>query len=331
MSKKKRSPKGTAISNKKEQGRAVSESEDQADTGAEDVGTTGIKDEGADVADTKAESADVADTKAGVVGEAADKPDGADEPDELTEDADKADDEAKDADADEADDGATDADKADDEEEESGEAEDESKDKPAAAAAVKIKLSPIDSTDSKRLPLTIIACLLGAVIGAAPAALYTYFFESMFFPLFVIAPLLAYLLNRLLKGCRDCRAFAILTVFSLTSAYTTLIACRAAVFVLVNDMPIIDIPTLVGYAFGRAGAVSWSPSTIVYPLVFTVLGIFLAWELLRAERVAKLEPEASTEASSDEEGTVENLEEAQEPTDEESSTETNENQEDKKE
>jgi hypothetical protein len=134
---------------------------------------------------------------------------------------------------------------------------------------------------NKLLPLSMLAALIGLLLGPVPSVLYTYFTGTVFYPLFVIAPLLAYLFNSLLKGGRDIRALIVISVFSLVSTYITLIACRATLLILMQDMSILRVPQLVVSAFGRRGMIPSSASAHVYPLVFTALGVCVAWELLR--------------------------------------------------
>ena len=135
---------------------------------------------------------------------------------------------------------------------------------------------------NRLLPISLLAGLIGAIIGPIPAVLFTYFTGSVFYPLFVIAPLLACLFNSLLKGGRDIRALISIAVFSLLCAYITAIACRAALYILTQDISIFQIPLLVALAFGRSGVLPDSASAYAYPLVFTALGIVVTWEVLRA-------------------------------------------------
>ena len=147
----------------------------------------------------------------------------------------------------------------------------------------KVSVPLINPAYNRQLPISLLAGLIGAILGPIPAVLLTYFTGAVFYPLFVVAPLLAYLFNKLLKGGRDIRALIAVGVFSLLSAYTTAVACRAALYVLSQKISVLEIPLLVALAFGRSGVIPDSASAYAYPLVFTALGLFVTWELLRAK------------------------------------------------
>ena len=171
-------------------------------------------------------------------------------------------------------------------ENEDPEPEDADENESVPQPAKKDKLSLVDPKYKITWLLTLPAGILGAVIGFILISLFTYSTGKVFFPLFVIAPLLAFLFNSLFKGGRDIRSLIVIAAFSLVFAYSTELAGRAALFARENNISAIKIPSLVVEAFGRIEAFASSLSDNTYPIVFTALGIFLTWELLRAGRIA---------------------------------------------
>jgi hypothetical protein len=139
----------------------------------------------------------------------------------------------------------------------------------------------------ERLLFSLFAALVGAILGLIPATLSAYWFKATFYPLFVAAPLLIYLFNKLFRGSRDMRTFVITTGFSLASAYVTALACHVTVIVhqvlLVLptfEMSISRIPGFTVDALVQPSILPESASAFVYPFVFTALGIIITLELL---------------------------------------------------
>ena len=141
----------------------------------------------------------------------------------------------------------------------------------------------IDPAYNRLLPVSLLAALIGLLLGLIPAIVSVLIAKTVFYPLFVAAPLFMYLFNSLLKGGRDIRALIVTAVFSLISAYLTVLACRAALYVSYVKMPVIQIPVLTALIIGRAGALPLSASANVYPLIFTALGVVIAALLLRGK------------------------------------------------
>ena len=173
----------------------------------------------------------------------------------------------------------------DGESEDEGESESESEGEPPPAKKAGVKLIVPEHT--RRLPLSVIAALLGVVLGSIPVVLLTYITNITFYPLFIIAPLLIHLLNSVFKGCRDIRAFVVNAVFSLAGMYTTAVACQAALYTSLLGISISWIPRLTAMAFGQPKVLPSSASAYMYLFIFTVLGICIAWELLRAGMAAQ--------------------------------------------
>ena len=216
-------------------------------------------------------------------------PDGADG-DELLGGAEGSDD----GDDDSGDEDGADGDESGDEdgidgEESDGEGSGEESGQPGSLARVSL----VDPVYTRRLPLSLLAAVIGGLLGFIPAALCSYLFGTEFYPLFIATPLLIFLFNSLLKGGRDIRTLFIVAVFSLASAYVTAIACQAAIYVAAYRLSIIQILTLTYLAIGKSGIIPNTAASYVYPLIFTALGVVLTWELLlnAARRAAMGEPE----------------------------------------
>ena len=137
---------------------------------------------------------------------------------------------------------------------------------------------------TKRLPFSLLAALIGAILGLIPATACAFLFGIFFYPLFVAAPLLIFLFNKLFKGGRDIRTLIITAVFSLASAYVTALASQVSIYVSAFGIPVSEIPRITYLLSTTEGA--WPPmdSAYIYPLVFVALGLGLAWELLSFER-----------------------------------------------
>ena len=183
-------------------------------------------------------------------------------------------DDADDAvDADELADGILESDTADEGEVESGE---DTADVADSRAGVKL----IDPQYTKRLPFSLLAAFFGAFLGLFPATLLAIPFEMAFYPLFIAAPLLAFLLNKLFDGGRDIRTFSIIALFSLISAYMTALSCQVARIVSFFNVSILNIPAFTIEAFIEPGLLPKSTSAYLYPFVFTALGLAITWVLL---------------------------------------------------
>ena len=150
---------------------------------------------------------------------------------------------------------------------------------PKAKAREKIAL--IDKTYTRRLYLSLIAALIGASFAMIPVMLCAYWFGTVFYPFFIIAPLLIYVLNIIFDGCGDIRTLAISAVFSLMSAFASVLACRVLTVASNYGYSITSLPASFYGAFGESGFFPKSASMYIYPLLFTALGLTATWELLR--------------------------------------------------
>ena len=145
----------------------------------------------------------------------------------------------------------------------------------------------INPAYNKLLPATVLAALIGLLLGSIPAIAVTLILGKVFYPLFIVIPLLIYLFNKLLKGGRDGRALIVTIVFSLAGAYLTALACQATLYVLYYDISVLQIPVITALVINRPGVLPSSASSYAYPLIFTVLGIFIAAELFRGRENAE--------------------------------------------
>ena len=160
---------------------------------------------------------------------------------------------------------------------------------------------------TKRLPFTLIAALIGALVGLLPSILCAFWFTTLFYPFYIAVPLFIYVLNMLLKGCRDFRSLIVNAVFSFASTYTGILACRVALVLSyynqTQDMgySLARLPALTIAAFRVPEILPTTASSYVYPLLFTLLGIAVIEELIRfslkgniAQSEAITEPELSS-------------------------------------
>ena len=151
---------------------------------------------------------------------------------------------------------------------------------------------------TRKLPISLLSALAGAVAGTLIMVLFVLITGIKPYPLFAATPLLAYLFNRLLKGGRDIRTLIFFAVISLAAAYPAAraafehpmesvspdIARPAALYVrLFPEVSAWKIPSLTMQSLRVSGIWPASASTHIYMLIFTALGLFLAWILMRDE------------------------------------------------
>ena len=137
------------------------------------------------------------------------------------------------------------------------------------------------------LPVTLLAALIGLLLGPILAVACVYITGRMFYPLFIAAPLLIYLFNLLLRGERGIRAIVVTVLFSLASAYLAALSQTAALYAILRNLAVLEIPSIIVLIFGRSDAILTtdtllaSASAYIYPLVFTALGVVIAAMLLK--------------------------------------------------
>ena len=185
----------------------------------------------------------------------------------------------------------------------------------------KARVKLVDPADSRRLPFSLIAALIGAVLTFLPIALFAYLifaYNIIFYPIFIATPLLIYLFNRILKGARDIRGLIINIVFTLISTYVFAVALSLSLLAHeINELygafgysvSFLEIPIATVQVLLMPRFLLDTPSAYVYPLLFTTLGVTIAWELMRGKRgVSKAggvpEVEAEDSDSADENADV---------------------------
>jgi len=138
-----------------------------------------------------------------------------------------------------------------------------------------------EEKNSRLLPASLLAALIGLLLGPIPAVAGVLVANRIFYPLFAAAPLFMYLFNSLLRGGRDSRTLIVTIVFSILSAYLGAVMCQVAFFVAGDGVSIFRIPAITAMVFGVSGILPESASAYVFPLVFTALGVAVAAELNR--------------------------------------------------
>ena len=151
------------------------------------------------------------------------------------------------------------------------------------------------------LPVSVLAALIGALLGIITATVFAYLTGIIFYPLFLAAPLLIYLFNSLLKGGRDIRALISAAVFSLASAYLTALACHEALYTAAANISIFQIPLRTVVAIGDPDVIPASASAYIYPFLFTACGVAVIWALFWGVRLRDLTPSDETDDEADDE------------------------------
>ena len=145
----------------------------------------------------------------------------------------------------------------------------------------------IDPAYKGLLPLSLTAAIAGLILGPIPSLACYLLIGKVFYPLFIAAPLLIYLFNSLLRGCRDIRAIIVTAVFSLAAAYLTLLYCESARYLLAVGESLYKIPSHTVMSLNRFDLVTKTASACVYPLLFTALDVVIASQLYRNPAVLK--------------------------------------------
>ena len=162
------------------------------------------------------------------------------------------------------------------------------------------------------LPISLLAGLIGLLLGTIPAILSVFIADKVFYPLYVAGPLIIYFFNKLLKGGSGVRAIIVNAAFSLACAYLTMMSCQAARVALYYKIPVFHLPTITALMLGRSGTLPLSASAYAYPVVFTALGVLIAAELLRAKDVKNRAAEIGIEEDDEDADEVEEEEEVDE-------------------
>ena len=140
-----------------------------------------------------------------------------------------------------------------------------------------------EEKNSKLLPASLLAALIGLLLGPIPAIAGVLVAKTILYPLFAAAPLFMFLFNSLLKGERGVRMLIVTIIFSLASAYLGAVTCQVAFYVINDGISVFRIPAITAMVIGVSGILPASASAYVYPLVFTALGVAVAAELMRGK------------------------------------------------
>lgn len=165
-------------------------------------------------------------------------------------------------------------------------------------APVRLRLS---GKQDALLPISVVGGLIGMLAGTLPAAFWVLIFGTSFSPMYALLPLFIYWGIKLFKGSLDKRGFAVICILSVIGFYLTVLSCYAAQDVLRYKMLFTSLPmvtaSLIGGSEAFAGPVV--SSAYVFPILFTLLGISLTYELTRRKRppVAGPDPEPDIEAN----------------------------------
>ena len=151
------------------------------------------------------------------------------------------------------------------------------------------------------LPISLLAGLIGLLLGTIPAILSVFIAGKVFYPLYVAAPLIIYFFNKLLKGGCGVRATIVNAAFSFACAYLTMLSCQVALYTIARGIPVFHLPTITAMILGRSGVLPPSASAYAYPVVFTALGVIIAAELLRAKDARRSSPEYADDGYEDDE------------------------------
>ena len=149
----------------------------------------------------------------------------------------------------------------------------------------------LDTAYNGLLPVSLLAALIGMILGPIPSVICILIVGKTFYPLFIAAPLLIYVFSALLKGGRDIRAIVITAVFSLAGAYLTAVSCEATYIAIEQRAFVLQIPLLIAMNLGSVDILPAFASAYIYPLIFTALGVVVAAQLLKG-RAKPPEPES---------------------------------------
>ena len=144
--------------------------------------------------------------------------------------------------------------------------------------------------------MAVLGAVIGMLVGLIPVTAWTYVCKTDFFSLYALCPLAVYLFMRLFRADYDTSSITILVFFSAFGAYLALLSCQAAYHALTFKMSVLDIPLLTVLSLGKPGVIPPYASQIVFPLIFSALGIFISIALLSLSN-AGLEDKYEVEAA----------------------------------
>jgi hypothetical protein len=139
--------------------------------------------------------------------------------------------------------------------------------------------------------------LVGMLAGTLPAAIWFLVFRTSFAPMYIFLPLLIYLGFRIFRGYNGRRGLLMLCIFTMVGFYLTLLSVSAAAYVTYYHMSSLSFPLVTVTLLGQRGVLTGSffSSAYIFPLVFMLLGVFLAEELLMRKAAPAQAPEMDDE------------------------------------
>lgn len=151
------------------------------------------------------------------------------------------------------------------------------------------------------LPISIVGGLCGMLVGTLPAAIWVLIFGKSFSPMFMFLPLTIFWGITAFKGCTQKRGFIVTCVFSVVGFYLTVLSCQASLYVLKYKVLYLNLPFVTATLIGRSDALPGPilSSAYIFPFVFTLLGVFLVYELASREEMPSepLQPERHSDAA----------------------------------
>ena len=155
-----------------------------------------------------------------------------------------------------------------------------------AHAVQDISAAALAGNHEAHWPISVVGAFIGMLAGTLPASIWALVFSGVFTPLYVFVPLFIYYGIRIFRGYDGRRGFVLTLIFSLLGLYLTALSVLATVDVLRFKMFILNLPLVTIGMIGKSGIPS-SPflsSANVFPVVFTAIGVALAYELLMKRR-----------------------------------------------
>lgn len=152
------------------------------------------------------------------------------------------------------------------------------------------------------LPISVVGGLVGMLIGILPATIWLLIFGASFSPLYIFLPLIIYLGIKIFKGYNGKRGIITTCIFTLIGTYLTMLSCQAALEVAKYykyHMSFLSVPLVTITKIGKSNALPGPlfSAAYVFPAVFIILGVLLAYELLMQikETTTLPEPDVNTE------------------------------------
>ena len=152
--------------------------------------------------------------------------------------------------------------------------------------------APVNKKRDRLISPPVIGALIGTIVGLIPVTIWTYIFNADFFPLYVLCPLAVYLFMRLFRTEYDLSSMTVLVFFSAFATYLALLSCQAAYHAVNFKMSALEIPLLTLLSLGNPENLPDTASSIVFPVIFSALGIFASGALLYFSRTVVEKPVA---------------------------------------